>query len=62
MHLTYKRLVENQTSLKIKCLRTDSGKEFVNKAFNDFMSSCGIRRQLPVPYTPQQSEVTRAVS
>ena len=54
---TYKSFVENQTDFKIKCLRTDNGKEFVNKSFNEFLSSNGIKRQLTVPYTPQQNGI-----
>ncbi|CAM8944159.1 unnamed protein product [Rhodiola kirilowii] len=51
----WKTMVENQTDLKLKCLRTDNGLEFCNKAFNEFCTESGIKRHLTVPYTPQQN-------
>ncbi len=38
----YKALVENQTSMKIKTLRSDNGGEFVSKKFDNFLHECGI--------------------
>ncbi|CAM8942693.1 unnamed protein product [Rhodiola kirilowii] len=52
---TWKTMVENQTDLKLKCLRTDNGLEFCKKAFNEFCNENGIKRHLTVPYTPQQN-------
>ncbi len=53
----YKALVENQTSKKIKTLRSDNGGEFVSKKFDNFLHECGIQRQTSAPYTPQQNGV-----
>ncbi len=53
----YKALVENQTGMKIKTLRSDKGGEFVSKKFDDFLHECGIERQTSAPYTPQQNRV-----
>jgi len=53
----YKALVENQTGMKIKTLRSDNGGEFVSKKFDDFLHGCRIKRQTSAPYTPQQNGV-----
>ena len=41
----------------MKVLRTDNGKEYVNKNFHKFFEECGIQMQHFVPYTPQQNGV-----
>lgn len=53
----YKRRVENQTGQRIKKLRTDNGREYLSKDFNNFLKEEGIQRQLSVEYTPQQNGV-----
>ncbi|TXG56949.1 hypothetical protein EZV62_018262 [Acer yangbiense] len=49
----WKKLVENQTSKKVKTLRTDNGLEFVKEEFNEFSSNEGILRHRIVRYTLQ---------
>ncbi len=53
----YKALVENQTNMKIKTLRSDNGRKIVSKNFDDFFRECGIQRQTSAPYTPQQNGI-----
>lgn len=53
----FKTFVEKETSLSIKCLRTDRGGEFTSIEFNDFCKDNGIKRQLTMAYTPQQNGV-----
>ncbi|KPJ11482.1 Retrovirus-related Pol polyprotein from transposon TNT 1-94 [Papilio machaon] len=53
----FKKFVENQTNLKIKMLRTDNGREYVNKDFQLFLQEHGIKHQTTVPYSPQQNGV-----
>ncbi|XP_011859670.1 PREDICTED: uncharacterized protein LOC105557114 [Vollenhovia emeryi] len=48
-------LVENQTGRKIKAIRTDNGKEFINKKFQEITEKYGIVHQTSVPYSPQQN-------
>ena len=50
-------MVENETGLPIKCLRTDRGGEFTSLEFNKFCEQNGIKRQLTTAYTPQQNGV-----
>ncbi|CAH2109023.1 unnamed protein product [Euphydryas editha] len=51
----YKALVKNQLNKKIKILRSDNGKEFCNKEFNDYLRNAGIIHQRSNPYTPEQN-------
>lgn len=53
----FKEMVERQTNMKIKCLRSDNGGEYVSNEFSQYLENCGIQRQLTVPYTPQQNGV-----
>ncbi|SGZ11070.1 BQ5605_C100g13131 [Microbotryum silenes-dioicae] len=47
--------VENATGNKVKTIRSDNGGEFTLRNFVDFCASKGIRRELTIPYTPQQN-------
>jgi transposase InsO family protein len=38
-------------------LRTDNGGEYTSKEFNDLCAEEGIKRELIVPYNPQQNGV-----
>ena len=40
----FKNLVEKETDHKIKCLRTDRGREFTSQEFNQFCKENGIKR------------------
>ncbi|KAH9647724.1 Integrase catalytic domain-containing protein [Citrus sinensis] len=51
----WKFLVENQTGLKVKKLRTDNGLEFCNQEFDGYCANHGITRHRTVRLTPQQN-------
>jgi hypothetical protein len=53
----FKALVEKETDLSIKCLRTDRGGEFTSNEFKEYCKMNGIKRQLTAAYTPQQNGV-----
>ena len=53
----FKSLVENETNLKIKCLRSDNCGEFIANEFNEFCDTHGIKRQFLAPKTPQENGV-----
>lgn len=53
----FQKLVERQTGKKIKELRSDNGGEYLNKEFDSYLKNIGIKRQLTVPYSPQQNGV-----
>ena len=53
----FKALVEKQSCLCLKTLCIDRGGEFLSNEFNSFCEENGIRRELIVPYTPEQNGV-----
>jgi len=53
--VNFKTIVENQTEMRIKILRTDNGGEFCSKDMTKFLSDSGIHHQLSVPYSPEQN-------
>jgi transposase InsO family protein len=53
----YKAFIEKKIGKHIRILRTDNGEEFESLQFEDFYKSSGIKRQLTVPYNPQQNRV-----
>jgi transposase InsO family protein len=53
----FKAMVEKETLLHVKCLRTDRGGEFTSNDFNELCSQQGIKQQLTMVYTPQQNRV-----
>ena len=53
----FKALVEKQTGRKIRVLRSDNGGEYTSNDFKDFCAREGIKRELKVPYNPQQNGV-----
>ena len=51
----YKAYIENQSSRKIKVLRTDGGGEYTSKEFLEFCDEAGIVHEFTPPYTPQHN-------
>jgi transposase InsO family protein len=58
----WKYLVENQTSRKIKKLRTDNGLDFCNSEFNSLCVDHGIARHKIVLGMPQQNGVVERMN
>ena len=53
----YKAEVDNLTGNRIKMLQPDNGKEYINREFDTYLKTQGIKRRLTVPYTPQQNGI-----
>ena len=53
----FKALIENLFERKINILRSDNGGEFTSNEFNDFCKEARIKRELTIPYNPQQNGV-----
>lgn len=53
--LAFKNMSKNQLGRKIWAVRSDNGREFVNKRFDNLLEENGIERQLTVPYSPHQN-------
>ena len=47
------RLVEIETGLKVKCLRSDNGREYIDGGFSEYCVAQGIRMEKTIPRTPQ---------
>lgn len=60
--IIFKAMVERQTGLKIKCLRSDNGGEYVNFRFSGFLNKEGIIHQTTVPYSAQQNGVSERLN
>lgn len=60
--IEFKRMVENQCETKIKKFRSDNGKEFINKNFENLFKSSGIKHEKSTPYTPQQNGVAERMN
>lgn len=48
---------EKQTGKKLKCIRTDNGREYVNAGLDNYFKENGIIHQRTASYTPQQNGV-----
>ena len=55
-------MVENQSSRKVKKLRTDNGLEFCNLEFDGYCKQEGVVRHRTCAYTPQQNGVAERMN
>ena len=53
----FKALIDNLSDKKIKTLRSDNGREYTSKEFEDFCKDAGIKRELTTPYNAQHNGV-----
>lgn len=51
----FKSMAERQTGKKLKILRSDNGREYVNGAMKASMRRDGVRHQKTCPYSPEQN-------
>ncbi|WRX24634.1 Integrase [Theobroma cacao] len=58
MFIKFREKVEKETSLKLKCLRSDNGGEHTLSQFDNYLEAEGIHHQLTIPSSPQQNEVS----
>lgn len=50
-------MLERQSGLKLKKMRSDNGTEFVNKVVESFCQRNGILHETTVPYAPEQNGI-----
>ena len=55
-------MVENETGLKIKRVRSDNGGEYKDNRFREFYVNNGIKMEKTVPMTPQQNGVVERMN
>ncbi|KAE8690148.1 hypothetical protein F3Y22_tig00110925pilonHSYRG00035 [Hibiscus syriacus] len=58
----WKAMVENETGLKVKRLRSDNGGEYKNRRFRYFCANNGIKMETTVPMTPQHNGVAERMN
>ena len=51
----WKAMVETEIGLKVKCLRSDNGGEYIDGGFSEYCAAQGIRMEKTIPGTPQQN-------
>ncbi|KAE8895964.1 hypothetical protein PF003_g20414 [Phytophthora fragariae] len=52
----------NATGRKIKCIRSDNGREYRGRLFKEYLSKQGIRHEKTVPYTPQRNGLAECMN
>ena len=57
MFKSFKSMVEKESNIFIKVLRSDGGGEYMSNEFMDFCKYHGIKRQFTARCTPQQNGV-----
>ena len=45
-------MVETETNLKVKCLRSNNGGEYIDGGFNEYCVIHGIMMEKTIPETP----------
>jgi transposase InsO family protein len=58
----YKKRVERETGKRIKILRSDNGREYVNNAFGKFLEHHGIKHEKTQTYCPEQNGVSERLN
>ena len=55
-------MVETETSLKIKYLRSDNGGEYIDGRFSEYCAAQGIKMEKTIPGTPKQNGVAERMN
>ncbi|RVW96404.1 Retrovirus-related Pol polyprotein from transposon TNT 1-94 [Vitis vinifera] len=58
----WKAMVETETGLKVKCLRSDNGGEYIDGGFSEYCAAQGIRMEKTIHGTPQQNGVAERMN
>ena len=58
--LKVKSLAERETGKKIKCLRSNGGKEYFSDQFSSYLQKEGIRCEFSCRYTPEHNGVAES--
>ena len=55
----FRKMVERETDLKLKFLRSDKGGEFISQELIEYCEKNGIKRQYSTARTPQKNSVKK---
>ena len=58
----WKAMVETETGLKVKCLRSDNGREYIDGGFSKYCTAYGIKMEKTIFGTPQQNGVAERMN
>ena len=58
----WRAMVENETDLKVKCLQSDNGGEYINDDFLKYCAVNGIKMKKTIPGKPQQNGVAERMN
>ena len=58
----YVTMMENETDLQVRAIRTDNGGEYTSQYFKKFCADKGVAHQLTNPYTPEQNGVSERLN
>ena len=58
----WKAMVEIETGLKVKCLRSNNEGEYIDGGFSEYYAAQGIRMEKTIPGTPQQNGVAERMN
>eukprot|EP00794_Sanderia_malayensis_P007838 gene7838-biopygen6374 len=58
----YAKLVENFTGKRIKTFRSDNGGEYSSSEFLQYCKDHGIKKEVTIPYTPQQNGIAERLN
>ena len=58
----WKAMIETETSLKVKCLRSDNGGEYIDGGFSKYCAAQGIRMEKTIPGTQQHNGVAERMN
>ena len=48
--------------MKVQCLRSDNGREYIDGGFSEYCAAQGIRMENTIPETPQQNGVAERMN
>ena len=55
-------MVKTETSMKVKCLRSDNGGEYIDGGFSECCAAQGIMMEKTIPRTPQQNDMAERMN
>ena len=55
-------MVETKIGLKVKCLRSNNGGEYIDGGYNEYCVAYGFRMEKTIPGTPQQNGVAERMN
>ena len=58
----WKAMVETETCLKVKCLKSDNGGEYIDEGFSEYYATQGIRMEKTISRTAHQNGVAERMN